>query len=136
MQILITIALILAFIAFIIYKVNKKFEIKEVVIFIAVVIITALTFTIYNKNQKTIIPNMFKTQYKKLYNNEILKLKSELLNNKNISSKTKFVYKFTYIIKKDNKEYLCSINNVLVKKIEDELVFQDFTNLKEECEIK
>jgi len=133
MQIFIVTLLIICITTFIIYKINGKFEKKEAILLVAVVIVTLLAVTMYLKNKSDYIPNTFKTEYIKQKKIEILKLSSELLNNKNISSKEHFEYKFTYIIKKDNKEYLCVANNVFINKIEDEFVFDKWT---EECKLK
>ncbi|WP_419764214.1 MAG: hypothetical protein ACNI28_10575 [Arcobacter sp.] len=133
MQILISIILIIILIGYIIYKIDKKFEKKEILILGAVVIVVILVFTLYQKNQKDFLPNQFKEKYKKEKGLDILKLSSELLNNKNVSSKKRFVYKFTYIINKNNKEYLCTTNNVEINKIEDTYVFGKW---EEECKEK
>ena len=66
-------------------------------------------------------------------NIEILKLSTELLNNKNISSSKRFLYNFTYIINKDNKEFVCSANKVEINKIQDEFII---TKYKEVCQEK
>lgn len=136
MQIFIVILLMLGLLAFIIYKINSEFGKKEILLFIGSIVVAILAYTMYERNDSQALPNAFKTKYKSTYNVEILKLQSELLNNKNISSKTKFIYKFTYIINKENKEYLCVLNNVVIKKIENALVFEDFYNLKESCQEK
>lgn len=133
MQILISIILIIILIGYIIYKIDKKFEKKEAVILTAVIIVVILVFSMYQKNQTNFLPNQFKTEYKKEKNMEILKLSSELLNNKDVSSKKHFIYKFTYIINKSDKEYLCIANNVEINKIEDEYIFGKW---KEECKEK
>jgi len=130
MQILISIILIIILIGYIVYKIDKKFEKKEIIILVAVVIVVILAFTFYQKNQKEFLPNQFKEKYKKEKGLEILKLSSELLNNKNVSSKKHFIYKFTYIINKNNKEYLCVTSDVEINKIEDTYVFGKW---EEEC---
>ncbi|PLY09260.1 MAG: hypothetical protein C0626_09685 [Arcobacter sp.] len=133
MQILISIILIIILIGYIVYKIDKKFEKKEAIILTAVVVVVILVFTLYQKNQKDFLPNQFKEIYKKEKNIDILKLSSELLNNKNVSSKKHFIYKFTYIINKNNKEYLCVANSVEINKIEDTYVFGKW---EEECKEK
>jgi len=133
MQILISIILIIILIGYIVYKIDKKFEKKEAIILTAVVVVVILVFTLYQKNQKDFLPNQFKENYKKEKNIDILKLSSELLNNKNVSSKKHFIYKFTYIINKNNKEYLCVANSVEINKIEDTYVFGKW---EEECKEK
>ena len=133
MQIIVPTLLMLCFIAFIIYKVNDKFEKKEAIILLAVIIVTVVVVTMYQKNRTEFLPNSFKTEYKKQKNIEILKLSNERLNNKNVSSKKHFEYKFTYIIKKENKEYLCIADNVNINKIEDQFVFDKWT---EKCSEK
>lgn len=133
MQILIAALLIIILIGFIIYKIDGKFEKKEAIILSSLLIISILLFTLYQKNQTEFLPNSFKTEYKKQNNIDILKLSSELLNNKDVSSKSNFIYKFTYIISKNNKEYLCIANKVQINKIEDEFVFAKWN---EECKEK
>ncbi len=130
MQIFIAIILIIILIASIIYKLNNKFEKKELLILISIIVVVILVFTMYEKNQKNFLPNVFKEKYKKETNIDILKLSSELLNNKVVSSKNHFIYKFTYIIRKNNKEYLCVANNVNINKIQDEYIFDKWI---EEC---
>lgn len=133
MQILITIILIIILIGYIVYKIDKKFEKKEALILTAVIVVIILVFTLYQKNQKEFLPKQFKVEYKKEKNIEILKLSSELLNNKNVSSKKHFIYKFTYIINKNDKEYLCVADNVEINRIEDAYIFGKWT---EECKEK
>lgn len=133
MQILISIILIIILIGFIIYKIDKRFRKKEVIILTSIIVVIILVFTLYQKNQEDFLPNKFKEKYKDQTGIEILKLSNELLNNKYVSSKKHFVYKFTYIIKKDDKEYLCIANDVKINKIEDEYVFEKW---QEECSEK
>ena len=130
MQILISVILVIILVGFIIYKIDGRFGKKEFLILTSLIIVIALVFTIYEKNQKNTLPNKFKTEYKKQNGIEILKLSSELLNNKYVSSKKHFVYKFTYIIKKGEKEYLCVADNVRINKLEDEYIFEKWT---EDC---
>jgi hypothetical protein len=130
MQIFLGIILVIILIGIIIYKLDNKFEKREIIILSAIVIVVILVFTMYQKNQENFFPNAFKEKYKQEKNIEILKLSSELLNNKVVSSKDHFVYKFTYIIKKNNKEYLCVANNVNINKIQDEYIFDKWS---EEC---
>ena len=77
-----------------------------------------------------------KKKYEKEKNVIIEGLESELLNNKVINSKDKFIYKFTYLIKKENKEFLCTINEIEINRIQDNFVFKNFSDLKEECKEK
>ena len=50
-----------------------------------------------------------------------------------VSSKDKFVYKFTFTVLKEDREFLCTLNNVEINKIKDEYIFVNFDGLKEEC---
>ena len=136
MQIIVLIAVSLVVAALIIYKINKKFEAKELIILLVVVIIPILILTYLLDNQNNEVPNKFKTKYENEKNVKILKLSFERLNNKNVSSKANFVYDFTYIVKKDNKEFFCKTKDVKIKKIQDEFVFENFENLNEECKSK
>lgn len=136
MQIIVLIAVSLVVAALIIYKINKKFEAKELIILLVVVIIPILIGTYLLDNQNNEVPNKFKTKYENEKNVKILKLSFERLNNKNVSSKTTFVYDFTYIVKKDKKELFCNAKGVKIKKIQDEFIFEDFEKLNEECKNK
>ena len=133
MQIIIGIAIFIIVVTLILYKVNNQFEKKEFIILIVIIIISSIAYTLYENKQDEIFPKMFKEKYEKDNNITIKGLSSELLNNKMVSSKTKFVYKFTYIINKDDKEFLCTVSNVEINKIEDSYIFKNFKDLKEEC---
>lgn len=133
MQIIIAIAVLIVAITLILYKVNNQFEKKEFIILLLIIIITSLAYVSYEQNQEEFFPNMFKEKYEKEKNLTIESLSAELLNNKVVSSKDKFIYKFTYIIKKENQEFLCTTTNVEINKIEDNFVFKNFSDLKEEC---
>ena len=87
----------------------------------------------YEKKKENYFPNLFTQTYLKRNNIAIEKLSYELLNNKYISSKTQFIYKFTYIIQKEGKEFLCTAPKVEINKIGDEFIFTNFANLQEEC---
>jgi hypothetical protein len=133
MQIIIAIAVLIIAITLILYKVNNQFEKKEFIILLLIIIITSLAYVSYEQNQEEFFPNMFKEKYEKEKNLTIESLSAELLNNKVVSSKDKFIYKFTYIVKKENQEFLCTTTNVEINKIEDNFVFKNFSDLKEEC---
>lgn len=133
MQIFLVSVVILVTLALIIYKINNKFEKKEQKIYLVILSLIVLIFISYNSNQDDILPELFKKEYSSKNKTEILKLSSELLNNKLISSKNKYIYKFTYIIKKDNKEYICTANNVNIVKLDDEFIISKYT---EECKEK
>ena len=133
MQIIIAIAILIIAITLILYKVNNQFEKKEFIILLLIIIITSLAYVSYEQNQEEFFPNMFKEKYEKEKNLTIESLSAELLNNKVVSSKDKFIYKFTYIVKKENQEFLCTTTNVEINKIEDNFVFKNFSDLKEEC---
>ncbi len=133
MQIIIAIAILIIAITLILYKVNNQFEKKEFIILLLIIIITSLAYVSYEKNQEEFFPNMFKEKYSKEKNLTIDGLTAELLNNKLVSSKDKFIYKFTYLVKKDNKEFLCTMTNVEINKIENNFIFKNFADLKEEC---
>ena len=133
MQILLIAILFIVLIAYIIYKVNGKFEAKEFSILIVVIILTtALTYLLI-EDKKQEVPEIFKTKYEKTHGVTISKFSFERLNNKIVSSKTNFIYDFNFIALKDGIEYLCSVKNVQVIKIEDEFVFKNFDKLNEKC---
>ena len=133
MQIIIAIAVLIIVLTLVLYRMNKKFEKKELLILLFIVILSIAGTVLYEKKQEEFFPNMFKEKYEKEKNLVIESLKAELLNNKVVSSKDKFIYKFTYLIKKENKEFLCTINEVEINRIEDNFVFKNFSDLKEEC---
>ena len=133
MQIIITIAVLIIVLTLVLYKMNKRFKKKELLILLSIVVVSIASTILYEKYQEEFFPNMFKEKYEKEKNLVIESLKSELLNNKVVSSKDKFIYKFTYLIKKENKEFLCTTNEVEINRIQDNFVFKNFSDLKEEC---
>lgn len=136
MQILLVIILILAIVAFIIYKINNQFGTKEIIIFVAIIIISILVGTMTLKNQEEKVPHLFKAKYEKEKNVLVEKFSFERVNNKTLSSNTTFIYDFSYIIKKDNQEFVCKAKDVKINKIEDEYVFENFEKLNESCNRK
>lgn len=133
MQIMVFALILIAITAFIIYKVNNKFETKEIVILVILIVIGISTTVFLINEQKELVPEIFKTKYEKEKNVTILKLSHERLNNKDLSSNSDFIYKFDYIIQKDDKKFVCTSNDVKIKKIEDEYIFENFNNLNEKC---
>ena len=133
MQIIFGIAIFIIVVTLILYKVNNRFEKKEFIILIVIIIMTSIAYTLYENKQEEFFPSLFKQKYEKEKDIPIKELTYELLNNKVVSSKTKFIYKFTYIISKDDKEFLCTVSDVEINKIEDSYIFKNFKDLKEEC---
>lgn len=133
MQIIILISIFLIITTVIIYKINKKFEKKEFIILLATILVVTSGFLFYENKKENYLPNLFSQKYEKENNTKIKSLNYELLNNKVVSSKDKFIYKFTYTILKENSEFLCTLDNVEINKIKDEYVFVNFSQLKEEC---
>lgn len=136
MQIMIFALILIALVAFIIYKVNNKFETKELIILLSLIIISIATIIYLLQENETKVPEIFKKKYEISKNVKILKFSYERLNNKNITSKNNFIYNFDYIISKDKDEYICSLKNIKIKKIEDEYVFENFDKLNEKCSKK
>jgi len=136
MQIMIFIAVTIALIVFLIFTINKKFGKKELLILLAVLIvpISILSFLLRTIAQE--VPDIFKEKYQNEKKVEILKLSYERINNKNLSNNTIFIYNFDFIIKKDKKDYICNAKKVVIKKIEDEFVFENFDKLNEKCTLK
>jgi len=133
MQIMLIAVLFIVLVAYIIYKVNGKFEGKEFGILIAVLVLSGILTYALIEDKKQEVPEVFKTKYEKTHEVKISKFSYERLNNKMVSSKTNFIYDFDFITLKDGKEYLCSVKNVKVVKIEDEFVFENFDKLDEKC---
>ena len=133
MQIIITISLLLVIATVIIYKVNDKFEKREFIILLATIFLLTIAFLYYENKQDNYLPNMFIKKYEQEYKTTIKSLDYELLNNKVVSSKDKFVYKFIFTVLKEDREFLCTLNNVEINKIKDEYIFVNFNSLKEEC---
>ncbi|MCT7469507.1 hypothetical protein N5T90_01260 [Aliarcobacter cryaerophilus] len=133
MQIIITISLLLVIATVIIYKVNDKFEKREFIILLATIFLLTIAFLYYENKQENYLPNMFIKKYEQEYKTTIKSLDYELLNNKVVSSKDKFVYKFIYTVLKEENEFLCTLSNVEINKIKDEYIFVNFDSLKEEC---
>ena len=133
MQIIITISLLLVIATVIIYKVNDKFEKREFIILLATIFLLTIAFLYYENKQDNYLPNMFIKKYEQEYKTTIKSLDYELLNNKVVSSKDKFVYKFIYTVLKEENEFLCTLSNVEINKIKNEYIFVNFNSLKEEC---
>lgn len=133
MQIIVGISLLLILATVIIYNVNDKFEKKEFIILLIIIIIGSSGFILYENSKEKKLPNLFIEKYEQEYKKSINSLDYELLNNKVVSSKDRFVYKFIYTITKDDKEQLCILDNVFIHRVKKEFVFTNFNELKEEC---
>ena len=90
----------------------------------------------YMKKNKKNFSQIYSKKNEKEKNIIIESLNAELLNNKVVTSKDKFIYKFTYIIKKENQEFLCTTSDIEIDKIESNFIFKNFMDLKEECRVK
>ena len=132
MQVLVASLVILALLTFIVYKIKKSITQKDVIIFLITVVLIIVAIAYNSKVQEEKLPNVFKENYLKQKNTEILKLSSTQVNFEVLSSK-KSIYDFIYIIKRDNKEFVCEAKNVEVLLIEDEYVIKKY---KEECRLK
>jgi len=133
MQIIIGIAIFIVILTSIIYKINDRFEKREFIILLVIIFFVTIGIIWYEKSDENYLPKIFKEKYEKDKNLKIRSLSSELLNNKVLSSKDKFVYKFIYLVQKDDKEFLCTMDNVEINKVQKEFIFKDFSNLIEEC---
>ncbi len=129
MQIIITISLLLVIATVVIYKVNDKFEKREFIILIATIFLLTIAFLYYENKQDNYLPNMFIKKYEQEYKTTIKSLDYELLNNKVVSSKDKFVYKFIFTVLKEDNEFLCTISNVEINKIKYEYIFLNYDGL-------
>lgn len=136
MQIILLSIIFISILSFAIFKINNKFSKKEFIILIAILSLTIISFEVFSYEKENKIPTLFTKKYESTNNIKILKLSYEELSNKNISSSENFLYKFDYIINKENKEFLCTLNAIKIKKIQDECVFTNFKSLKEVCKEK
>jgi len=136
MQIIFFIAVFIVLLAVIIYKINNRFQTKELIIFFSIIVISIILGVYFLDKKENVVPQLFKEKYEKENNAKIDKLSFERLNNKTVSSSTNFIYNFDFIVLKNNDEYVCSIKNVKIKKIEDEYVFENYENLEQECSKK
>lgn len=132
MQIILFSLIILALLIYIIIKVKKTFTKKDFISFSTIIALIIVAIIYYNNAQEQKLPNAFKAHYLNEKNTEISKLSFTQVNFEVLSS-TKSVYDFLYIIKKDNKEFVCEAKDVEVLKIEDEYVFKKY---KEDCRLK
>ncbi len=132
MQVLVASLVILGLLTFIVYKIKKSITKKDIIIFFVVLVLAIAGIVYNNKVQEEKLPNVFKENYLKEKNIEILKLSSTQVNFEVLSS-TRSIYDFIYIIKKANQEYLCEAKNVEVLLVEDEYVIKEY---KEECKLK
>lgn len=132
MQILIVSVLILLIVIFIIYKIRKSYSNKELKIFTFIIVLLCLALIYYNHLEENKMPNAFKENYLEEKKLDIIKLSYNYSALEVLSSNTSR-YNFLYIVKKDDKEYVCEAKDVEVQQIEDEYIFKEF---KEECRIK
>ena len=132
MQVLVASLVILGLLTFIVYKIKKSITKKDIIIFFVVLALAIAGLVYNNKVQEEKLPNVFKENYLKEKNIEILKLSSTQVNFEVLSS-TRSIYDFIYIIKKGNQEYVCEAKNVEVLLIEDEYVIKEY---KENCKVK
>ncbi|WP_122893304.1 hypothetical protein [Arcobacter peruensis] len=132
MQLILFSLVLLAVLIFIIYKIKKSFTKKDFIIFSVIIIGAIVAISYYNNSQEHKLPNAFKADYLQEKNIEISKLSYTQVNFEVLRS-TKFVYDFLYIIKKNDKEYVCEAKNVEVQKIEDEYIFKKYN---ENCRLK
>ncbi len=123
---------ILAFIAYLVYKIKQSFSKKELV-YISIAVLLIIGFSSYlTHKHKHKLPNTFKEDYLKNKNIKILKLSYKQTNGETLSS-SKEIYDFIYIINKNNQEYVCEAKKVEAQLIEDEYVFKPY---KETCREK
>ncbi|AXK48611.1 hypothetical protein CRU87_06620 [Aliarcobacter trophiarum LMG 25534] len=133
MQIIIIVSILLVIATVVIYKINERFEKREFYILLLTIFMATIGFLYYENKKDNYLPNMFIEKYEQEHKTKIKSLDYELLNNKVVSSKDKFVYKFIYTVLKEDSEFLCSIKDVEIHKIRDEYIFVNFDSLKEEC---
>ena len=65
MQIIFGIAIFIVIATLILYKVNNKFEKKEFLILLTIIVISTIGYTMYENNQENFFPKMFKEKYEK-----------------------------------------------------------------------
>ncbi len=133
MQIIILSIIVFIILAFIMYKVTSELQKKRFGLFAFFCIFILACILAYYEYKSDDLPKIFKTNYEKVNKIKIYKLSSQKLNNKNISSTTKFVYKFTYILNKKNKEYLCIAPNVQINKVANKFIVKNLENIIEHC---
>ncbi len=115
-----------------IYKIKSSFSKKELLTFLLIVVTIIASIIYFNNKEDNKLPQTFKDKYLKDKNIEVLKL-SITQTNIQVLTNAKLIFDLVYIIKKDNKEYVCEAKNVEVLTIEDEYIFKEF---KEDCKIK
>ncbi len=136
MQIMLTFIVIIILLVIGIYKINNRFQKKELFIFLGIIAIIVASTLYFIDQSENKVPQLFKTKYEKENNVKIEKLSFERVNNKTLSSDTNFIYNFDFISQKNGSEYICNIKNVKIKKIEDEFIFENFENLNKDCKKK
>ena len=133
MQIIILSIIVFIVLAFVMYKVTSELQKKKFGFFAFFIIFILACIFAYFEYKSDDLPTIFKTNYQKVHKIKIYKLSSQKLNNKNISSKTKFVYKFTYIVNENNKEYICIAPNVQIDKVANKFIVKNLENIIEDC---
>lgn len=129
MKIIIVALLLIIVISYLVYKIRTNFTKKELISFFLISLAVIILTTYLGKEQKNKMPNAFKKFYLNQTNIEIKKISASQTNVTVLKSDTN-IYKFNYIILKNNQEYFCEANNIEVIEIENEYIFKNF---KETC---
>ncbi len=133
MQILIFSLIVVLLLGYIFYKLNQFYS-KKVIISWTLFVVGFVWLSIYLSSYSEVgINKAFKAKYKKEFGYKIDKLSSNIINKGKNLGLNEYFYKFIYIVKKDNKEFVCEANDVYVQMIEDEYVFKE---IKEKCREK
>lgn len=133
MQIILFVLILIILGAVVYQKLRKKYSPVQILMgtmFVSI-FFTGLIY-VFNINEGG-IKDAFKSKYKEVYGHKISKLSASIIDKGKSLGANEYYYKFVYITKKDNKEYVCEANEVFVQLIEDEYVFKE---IKEECREK
>ncbi len=133
MQILIFSLIVILLLGYIFYKLEQFYSKKTIIIGTLFTIGIIWLGVYFSNNNEIGINKAFKEKYKQEFGYKIDKLSSNIINKGKNLSLNEYFYKFIYIVKKDNKEFVCEANDIFVQVIEDEYVFKD---IKEECREK
>lgn len=132
MQIILFSLILVGLLGYIVFKVSDIYHIslRKIMISLTSVFVLVSIVLFLSVDKQEDFEELFKEKYQNDFGFEISKITSEEIIKNQVLSQKDIYYKFTYIVKKDNKTYVCEANNIRILKIEDEFVLQ---NIKEVC---
>lgn len=132
MQIILFSLILVGLLGYVVFKLSDIYHLslKKIMLFLSFVFILIFIGIFLSVDKQEDYESLFKQKYEKDFGLKISKIVAkEIVKNQVLTQKDRY-YKFTYIVEKANKTYVCEANDVKIQKIEDEFVLQ---NINEVC---